>query len=148
MKLLLAILSLACAPAVAQAETFTFKTTNKPIDGVQLAASGAPGSRPSGANVFTVATVTTYADGKVLQSAGKCAQWILPSGNQFGGNGVCVYRDGGADTYSVSYTCEPPANNGNDCWGKLIGLGGAFKGRTGLISFHSGQSPQGTGLWN
>ena len=148
MKLLLAILSLACAPAVAQAETFTFKTTNKPIDGVQLAASGAPGSRPRGANVFTVATVTTYADGKVLQSAGICTQWILPSGNQFGGNGVCVYRVGRADTYSVSFTCERPANNGNDCWGKLIGLGGAFKGRTGSISFHSRQSRQGTGLWN
>ena len=148
MKRLLLILLLACAPAVAQAETFTFKTTNKPIDGVQLAPSGAPGSRLSGANVFTVATVTTYADGKVLQSSGKCAQWILPVGDPFGSNGVCLYKDGAVDSYSVSYTCEPPANNGNNCWGKLIGLGGAFKGRTGLIAFHSGQNPQGTGLWN
>jgi hypothetical protein len=146
MKRLLAILLLACAPAVAQAETFTFKTTNKAIDGVQLPSPAGPTGRPSGANVFTVATVTSYADGKVMQSAGKCSQWILPPGDAFGSSGVCTYD--GADSYSVAYTCAPPANNGNDCWGRLMGTGGQFKGRTGLITFHAGQNPQGTGLWN
>ena len=65
MKRFLAILLLACAPAVAQAETFTFKTTNKTVDSVQLpAATGAADARPTGASVFTAATITNYADGK------------------------------------------------------------------------------------
>ncbi|WP_293677111.1 hypothetical protein [uncultured Phenylobacterium sp.] len=138
-----------CAPlgAVA-AEMFTFTSTSKQIDRVQLPAP-TPSGRPSGAGIFTLDTKTTYADGKVTQIAGKCAQWILPPGQQFGSNSVCTYADATGELYTVRFTCEVPGP-GQSCWGKLIGTGGRFKGRTG--SFTSGSNGQGgnmgTGFWN
>jgi hypothetical protein len=147
--LAIAALGLA-APTVAGAapETFTFTSANKSIDGVQLPAA-TQGGRPTGAGVFSIATKTTYADGKVTQFAGKCSNWILPPGSQFGSDSVCVYADASGPLYTVQFTCEVPGP-GSNCWGKLIGTGGAFKGRTG--TFTSGGTGQGTsigaGLWN
>jgi len=140
-------LSLLAAPAGAQAESFTFKTTGKPIDRVQLPPATA-GGRPSGAGVTAVETVTTYPDGKVLRSSGKCASWILPAGSQFGSNQVCTYTGEGGDTYQVTLTCEAPPQ-GPNCWGKLTGTGGRFKGRAGAFSLQGGPNGSvGAGLWN
>jgi hypothetical protein len=141
------VIALAAAPVGAQAESFTFKTTGKPIDRVQLAPA-TPDGRPSGAGVSAVETDTTYPDGKVLHSSGKCASWILPPGSQFGSNQVCSYTGAGGDAYEVSLTCEAPPQ-GPNCWGKLIGTGGRFKGRKGAFTLQSGQNgSSGTGLWN
>ena len=35
----------------------------------------------------------------------------------------------------------------SDCWGKLIGTGGAYKGRTGAYTFHNAPGSVGTGFW-
>ena len=140
------IVSLLAAPA-AQAESFTFKTTGKTIDRVQLPAA-TQGGRPSGAGVSAVETDTTYPDGKVLHSSGKCASWILPPDAQFGSNQVCTYTGPGGDAYQVNLTCEAPPQ-GPNCWGKLVGTGGRFKGRTGAFTLQSGQNGStGAGLWN
>jgi hypothetical protein len=140
-------LFLLAAPTVASAESFTFKTTGKAVDRVQLPASS-PTGRPSGAGVSAVETDTTYANGKVLHSSGKCASWILPPGSQFGSNQVCTYGGATGDAYQVSLTCEAPPQ-GPNCWGKLIGTGGQFKGRTGAFSLQSGPNGStGAGFWN
>jgi len=140
-------LSLLALPMGAQAETFTFKTTGKNIDRVQLPAPS-PTGRPTGAGVSAVETDTTYTDGKVLHSTGKCASWILPPGSQFGSNQVCTYSSPSGDAYQVTLTCEAPPQ-GPNCWGKLAGTGGRFKGRTGAFTLQSGPNGSvGTGLWN
>lgn len=140
-------LSLFALPVGAQAESFTFKTTGKLIDRVQLPATS-PTGRPSGAGVTAVESVTTYADGKVLQSSGKCASWILPPGSQFGNNQVCSYTGVAGDAYTVTLTCEAPPQ-GPNCWGKLTGTGGRFKGRTGAFTLQGGPNGSvGAGIWN
>lgn len=139
-----------CLPLIASAapETFTFTSVSKTIDRVQLPAA-VQGGRPSGAGVFSIDTKTTYADGKVTQIAGKCSQWILPPDDQFGSNSVCSYADATGELYTVRFTCETPGP-AQSCWGKLIGTGGRFKGRSG--SFTSGGNGQGgsigAGLWS
>jgi hypothetical protein len=134
-------------PVGAHAEGFTFETTGKLIDRVQLPATS-PTGRPTGAGVSAVETDTTYPDGKVLRSSGKCASWILPPGSQFGSNQACTYTGAAGDAYQVTLTCEAPPQ-GPNCWGKLIGTGGRFTGRTGAFTLQSGPNGSvGTGLWN
>lgn len=140
-------LSLLALPVSAHAESFTFKTMGKNIDRVQLPATS-PTGRPTGAGVSAVETDTTYADGKVLRSSGKCASWILPPGSQFGSNQVCTYTGTGGDAYQVNLTCEAPPQ-GPNCWGKLTGTAGRFKGRTGAFTLQSGPNGSvGVGIWN
>jgi hypothetical protein len=139
--------SLLAVPLAAHAESFTFKTTGKNIDRVQLPAA-TEGGRPAGAGVSAVETDTTYLNGKVLHSSGKCASWILPPGSQFGSNQVCTYTGANGDAYQVNLTCEAPPQ-GPNCWGKLVGTGGAFKGRTGAFTLQGGANGStGAGLWN
>jgi hypothetical protein len=145
MKRLIAALLLFALPVAAHAETFTFKTTSKPIGNLTVASPTA-GGRPSGAAVFSITTDAIYADGKKLTSTGQCAQWILPPGDQFGSNTVCKYSDASGEVYVARTTCEVPGPT-SDCWGKLIGTGGAFKGRTGAYTFHNAQGSVGTGYW-
>ena len=151
MKLLVIAAVMACAASAAHAETFTFTTTAKVIDSVLLSPA-APSGRPEGAEVFTASTLTTFADGKKQTTSGKCASWILPPGSPFGSNGVCAYTEDKAPLYAVEYSCEAPANGGAgvNCWGKLTGQGGPWKGRTGTFGFFNGAdgSSRGTGQWN
>jgi len=144
-RVLFAALLLVALPAAAHAETFTFKTTSKPIGNLTVPSATA-GGKPSGAAVFSITTDATYADGKKLTSTGQCAQWILPPGDQFGSNTVCKYSDASGELYVARTTCENPGPT-SDCWGKLIGTGGAFKGRTGAYTFHNAQGSTGTGFW-
>ena len=145
MKRLIAAMLLVALPAAAHAETFTFKTTSKPIGSLVVPSANA-GGRPSGASVFSITTEAIFADGKKLTSTGECAQWILPPGEQFGSNTVCKYNDASGETYVARTTCETPGPT-SDCWGKLTGTGGAFKGRTGAYTFHNAQGSVGTGFW-
>lgn len=143
--------ALVAIPVAAQAESFTFTSTSKTIDGVFLPGPTAE-SRPMGGSIFSSSSKTMFSDGKAVSSQGKCSSWMLPSGSRFGIDGVCQFTDGTAPLYSVSYTCELPtqASPSIDCWGKLIGTGGAWKGRTGTAAWRSNQdgSNQGAGQWN
>ena len=146
MKRFLAALALVCAPVAAQAETFTFRTTSTPIDRVMWPAST---GLPVGASIFNSTSVTTYADGKVSTTKGKCTNWGTPPGSQFFLAGACTYGDASGELYTVQFNCQTTGKpQESDCWGRLTGVGGAFKGRTGLIAFHSGGKGGGAGLWN
>jgi hypothetical protein len=146
MKRLIATVMLLALPAfAAQAETFTFKNTSKPIGNLMVPA-GAPGGRPSGAAVFNLTSDVTFGDGKKTSITGQCAQWILPPDNQFGSSTVCKFSDATGDLYISRTTCETPGP-ASDCWGKLIGVGGAYKGRTGAYTFHNAQGSTGMGFW-
>jgi hypothetical protein len=151
MKLLLITALLASAACAAHAETFTFTGTSKIIDGVVLLPA-TPSGRPAGAQVFTGATLATFADGKTVTTNGKCAAWVLPPGSPFGNSGVCHYTEDKAPVYALQYSCEIPEKGGAgvNCWGELIGEGGPWKGRTGTVAFFSltGGSTRGTGQWN
>ena len=142
--LLPVVLALAL-PAVAHGETFTFKSVPKQIGAVQLAPE-VQGGRPSGAAVYSITTEAISADGKKTTTTGQCANWILPPGSQFGSSAVCKYSDGSGDLYTAQFTCETPGPT-SDCWGKLIGKGGQYKGRTGAFTFHNVQGSTGTGFW-
>jgi hypothetical protein len=145
MKRLLAAMLLVALPAAAHAEMFTFKNTTKPIGSLTVPAATA-GGRPSGASVYTITSDATYTDGRKLSSTGQCAQWILSPDNQFGSNTVCKFSDASGELYIARTTCEAPGP-ASDCWGKLIGTGGAFKGRTGAYTFHNAQGSTGAGFW-
>ncbi len=146
MKILMSVLLLACVPAASEAETFTFVNTSKPIGGVQIPATGA-GSRPTGGQVFTIATQTTFASGRKTSSSATCAQWILPPGDAFGSRTICKAQDAaGAESYTSQTTCESPGPT-SVCWGKLNGVGGEFKGKTGGFTFRNGPASVGTGYW-
>ena len=143
MKLLIAALLLASAPFAANAaETFTFNSTVKAIDGVRVPATG---PQFGGGRVFSIATDTTYADSHKDATSGKCASWTNPPGSQFPQSGVCTYGD-----YTVQFSCAAPtdASGEANCWGLLEGAGGRFKGKSGVISYRSAQTVHGTGQWN
>jgi len=145
MKRLILAMMLVALPAAAHAEMFTFKNTNKPIGNLIVPAATA-GGKPSGAAVFSLTTEATYADGKKVTNTAQCAQWVLPPSDQFGSNTVCKFSDASGELYISRTTCENPGPQ-SDCWGKLIGTGGAFKGKTGAYTFHNAQGSTGTGYW-
>lgn len=148
MKHLLPALALVCAPAAAHAQTFTFKSVGKPIDEVILPAAS-PDGRPSGAQVFSVASETIFADGKKTQTTGKCSDWLLPPGSRFDSDGVCTFGDASGALYTLSFTCEAAANDTMNCWAKLVGVGGPWKGRTGLAAYqYKPTGSEGVGRWN
>jgi hypothetical protein len=147
MALLLAL----AAPAVAQAaDSFTFVNTNATPDQVTLKPAS-PGGRPTGATVYSMKSVATTVDGKKTESNARCANWILPPGDQFGQNGVCDAKDAAGPVYESRFTCAAPTPGGNgvDCWGSLTGTGGAWKGRSGAFTGHTTQGGfVGEGHWN
>jgi hypothetical protein len=152
MKRLCAALLILCAPVAAQAsEAFTFVNTNTgAVDQVSLRPAN-PDGRASGASVYAIHTVTTLADGKKVESNGRCANWLLPPDNQFGQNGVCEFKDAAGPLYESRFTCAAPTKGatGIDCWGSLIGTGGPWKGRTGAFTLHTAQNATpGEGHWN
>ena len=146
MKRLIVAMLLVALPAAVHAETFTFKSTSKLISNLIVPAQTA-GGKPSGGGMSTITTDATYADGKKLTSTGQCVQWILPPGDQFGSTTMCKYSDASGDLYLARTTCENPGPT-SACWGKLTGLGGAFKGRTGAYSLPNAQGGVGTGFWS
>lgn len=145
MKRLVAALLFLCAPVAAHAaDTFTFSTVNKPIDGVRVPLQG-----PSfqGAQVFGFTTDVTYGDGRKESVTGKCGGWKNPPGAQFDQSGVCV----SPKNYTMRYSCQPePAKNVSNCWGYLEAAPeSAFKGRTGLVTYRTtAQGVVGVGRWN
>jgi hypothetical protein len=145
MKRMIVALMLVALPAAAHAEMFTFKNTSKPI-GNLIVPAATPGGKPSGAAVFSLSSEATFADGKKSVSTGQCSQWILPPGEQFGSSTVCKMGDASGELYVSRTTCENPGPN-SDCWGKLVGTGGAWKGKTGAFTFHNAQGSTGTGFW-
>lgn len=150
MKHLIVALLLTSAPLVAQAETYTFVNTSSGADQVVLPAA-APDGRPTGATLSRLATVATFADGHKAETNARCSTWILPSSSEFGTNGVCDYKDANGPLYQSRFTCAAPAKgvSGVDCWGSLVGTGGAWKGRTGAFTLHSTQAAtRGEGHWN
>ena len=79
MKRLLLACLIAAAPLAAHAsETFTFTTSAKMIDGVRVPATPAAGMPFQGARVFSITTITTYADGHKDTTNGKCGEWRNP----------------------------------------------------------------------
>lgn len=145
MRVIVALLALALAlPATAQAQSFTFKRTAKTVGSVIV--PPANGGKPSGAGVFSLTSEATYADGKKTTTTGQCSQWILPPSDQFGSNTICKMGDASGELYITRTTCENPGPQ-SDCWGKLIGTGGAYKGRTGAFTFHNAEGSVGMGYW-
>jgi hypothetical protein len=140
-----ALLTLALPAAAAHAETFTFKRTFKPVGSVIIPPPN--GGKPSGAAVFTLTSEATFADGKKTTTTGECSQWILPASDQFGSNTICKMGDASGELYITRTTCENPGPQ-SDCWGKLIGTGGVYKGRTGAFTFHNAEGSIGQGFWN
>ncbi|MBW8814686.1 MAG: hypothetical protein JF588_14795 [Caulobacterales bacterium] len=146
MKRLIAAMLLVAVPAAAHAQMFTFKNTSK-MEGNLIVPAPMAGGKPSGAAVFTITSEATFADGKKVTTTGECGQWVLPPGDAFGSNTVCKFNDAsGAELYIARTTCENPGP-ASDCWGKLIGTGGAYKGRTGAYTFHNAPTSVGTGFW-
>lgn len=142
---IIAALLLVALPAAGHAETFTFKNASKPIGSVIVPAPNA-GGRPSGAAVYSLTTEVTFGDGTKTTSTGQCSQWLLPAGEQFGANTVCKMGDASGELYISRTTCETPGPQ-SDCWGKLIGTGGRYKGRTGAYTFHNAPGNVGMGFW-
>jgi len=145
MKRLCAALLFLCAPAAAHAaDTFTFTTVNKFVDGVRVPQQG-----PSflGAQVFSFDTETVYADGHKDKQLGKCSGWKNPPGAQFDQSGVCT----SPKNYTLRYSCQPEAGkNVSNCWGYLEAAPESpFKGRTGVIAYRTtANGVVGVGRWN
>lgn len=137
------VASLLGATAAGAAENFTFESTAKAIDGVRVPLTGNP---YQGARVFSISSSTTYGDGHKEVTAGKCANWANAPSAQFPQSGVCSV----ADVYTLRYSCAPAAEmpTESNCWGLLEGVGGRFKGRTGVIAYRSNSTGSvGVGTW-
>jgi hypothetical protein len=144
MKTFAIALLVACAPLAAHAaETFTFSSAAKAFNGVRVPATG---PEFAGGRIFDITTDDAFADGHKETAAGKCAGWTNPPGSQFPQTGVCSF----GELYSLQYSCaagDAPSGEAN-CWGLLVGTGGRYKGKTGVISYRSAQVIHGVGQWN
>lgn len=143
MKTIIIAAVLAVAPMAAHAaDSFTFVTTGKAIDGVRVPSQG---PNFEGAQITTFSVDVTYGDGHKDTATGKCSAWRNPPGSRFEISGVCV----APGAYEQQYSCKITPKNEQDCWGALMGTGGRFAGRTGLVTYHSAPNRlAGEGQWN
>lgn len=140
---ILAVL-LMTAPAVAQAETFTFKGQITPVATVQPSAR--PDGRPTGGGVFRSREEIDFGDRKTTLS-GDCLHWMLPAGDRFWDSAVCKYSDATGEVVMSQFSCDPPGPAAV-CFGRITGTGGAYKGRVGGVVFQTGpDGPSGVGFW-
>jgi hypothetical protein len=143
--------AMALGAGAAQAENFTFVNSNTGTADQVVLRSATPDGRPSGATVYAAHTSATFADGKKAETNARCSAWVLPPNSQFGQDGVCEYKDPNGPLYETRFTCAAPVKGGTgvDCWGTLVGTGGAWKGRTGAFTLHTAQGgAHGEGHWN
>lgn len=138
----MAAMALAVAPLAAHAENFSFKTTGTATDQLRVPATGAD---YQGVAMNNTKAEVTYENGKKETVTAKCAAWRNPPNAQFPQSGICVSQN-----YEQNYSCQPrPEKAGQNCWGLLRGTNGAYKGRTGVITYTNGpEGLQGVGRWN
>lgn len=143
MKTIAIAMLVACAPFAAHAtETFAFSSTAKAIDGVRVPATG---PQFAAGRVFGITTDDVFADGHKETANGKCASWTNPPGSQFPQTGVCTF----GELYTLQFSCAAGEASGEaNCWGLLLGTGGRYTGKTGVISYRSAQVIHGVGQWN
>ncbi len=141
--LTIAVALLLASTAIAQAETFTF--TGK---GTNVAQVGGPGpmGKPVGASHAKNDTEVTWASGKKTTSAGECMSWSATPGTGFSVQGICSGADSGGQTFLV-FSCVSvnDKNTAADCWGRLTGLTGTWKGKVGTASWRNTQNADGKG---
>ena len=133
----IAAAALACLPALAHAQTFTFTSASQPAQPV--ATLTLPDGQPNGAIVATE-TRLTFAGDKTTEAAGTCSNWILPPGASVASEGVCKLRDAAGQTYTLAFSCD--AAPGAGCQGKLFG-----RGRSGDVSYRAAADASGVGVW-
>jgi hypothetical protein len=140
--ILAAMAAMNLAASAASAQNFSFKTTGTPIDNLRVPATGADFQ---GVAMNNTKAEVTYADGRKETVTAKCAAWRNPPNSQFNQSGICVSQN-----YEQNYSCQPRAGKqGANCWGLLRGTNGAYKGRTGVITYTNGpEGLEGVGLWS
>jgi hypothetical protein len=147
MRKFLGAVALVCAlPAMAQADSFTFVSRNDILNRVVAPVAGSK----------TIVVTATYPNRKVV-SKSQCATWPAPPGGLFTTSGACVATDADGIQYTVVVSCRAVEGSVTvgDCFGQLTGTAGAYRGRTGTVSWRSTQSADGkvstatgTGMWN
>ena len=143
--------ALSAYAGAACAEAFTFANTNVGAADQVMLRPANPDGRASGASVYAIHTAATFASGKTAETNGRCTNWLLPPDSTFGQSGVCEYKDAAGPLYESRFTCAAPVKGavGIDCWGSLVGTGGAWKGKTGAFTLHTGQAVTlGQGHWS
>jgi hypothetical protein len=141
------------AAGAASAETFSFKSTSKTVNSIQIA-TGASSSM--GAGFSEGSSQATYGSGLKATNTFNCAVWSALAGSRFTDEGVCAFTEGTEDKATIEFSCVSDQKAGaGDCWGALRGVAGRFTGKTGTISWHQTNSADGktassigAGLWN
>jgi hypothetical protein len=154
MRKFLVAVALVCAlPTTAQADSFTFVSRNDILNRVVAPVAG---SKTIVAQFSTGEITATYPNRKVV-SKSQCATWPAPPGGLFTTSGACVATDADGSQYTVVVSCRAVEGSAaiGDCFGQLTGTAGAYRGRTGTVSWRSTQSADGktstatgTGMWN
>ncbi|MGH7735427.1 MAG: hypothetical protein ACREOE_17475 [Gemmatimonadales bacterium] len=153
--LFVAALLLAASSVAANAETFTFTSDNTVSN--QVVAPVAGGDKPVAAAFFSGSSHVVYSSGRAATNAFRCANWSAAPGGVFDADAACTFEEPGGDSASIVAGCSftNKDRTESDCWGAMDGLGGAWKGKTGTISWHAKNSADGTsgaangtGQWN
>lgn len=147
------ILSAALASAPSATDTFAFT-------GALQAQSRVGGADSSG--VVAGATFSTgrfdmsYSAGKVDASKAYCALWSAQPQSSFTSHGACNVN-GSDGEFIISFSCQAVEKHASvlDCWGRLTGVSGRYRKRTGLVSWRNTErapaktiAMSGTGGWN
>jgi len=140
-------------PALANAaETFTFVARTEITNRIVAPVTG---SKTIIAQFSSGRIEVTYPGRKVL-SKSECATWPAPPGGLFTSNGACVVVDNDSSQYTVVVSCRVVDDKitVNDCFGQLTGVSGAYKGKTGTVTWRSTVAEDnktltsvGTGQW-
>jgi hypothetical protein len=101
-------------------------------------------------------TQMIYASGQKAAQTFSCAGWSAAQGSRFTDDGVCTFSEGANEKGSIIFSCVSDAKTGAaDCWGGMRGVAGRNMGKTGTISWHQTNNPDGktgtavgTGMWN
>jgi hypothetical protein len=141
------------AAGSANAETFTFKSTITTVNSLSVTTAA---KTVVGAGFNEGETQVAYALGQKATQKYTCAGWSAPMGSQFTDEGICTYSEGANDKASILFSCVSDAKTGTgDCWGGLRGTAGRFMGKTGTVSWHQTNNPDGKtgaatgiGMWN
>ena len=140
------VLVLLASASIARAQSYTYVSKSSPP--TTLVGGTVPGGAAFGASAWS-GTSDLVMDGKKLASNFTCVAMSQPDHDKvFDSHMICNGGDT-SGTWTSVWGCSGQQATGMSCWGRMVGLTGAYANRRGVISGSGkGTMQTGSGQWD
>ncbi len=131
----------------AQTITLTFTTTKVNADTISITQSS---GQKVVATHYKGTSKVSFSDGRKTTSTVSCIYMTQSEDQSFHVKGLCNVDAGKNGSFGILTRCNftNKERTETDCWGKMHGETGSYKGRHGISSWHQkGDISTGTGQW-